>query len=378
VRQPRSDDDEPRELVRADPPAELSGPEAIAHLLDQSNREAAANRAQARELIKALEGVQRSQEYMGTALQEERARSKGLMALVILAPIVAAAGAWYVWRHVDDTRSEMDARLAQIAADAKTARAEDAANESDARATQVAADLEAVRRDLEASRGDLAAERKHLAEREAALTSAQNRADGAHTEIDALEFEVKSAKSKTGAAEARGAILETRIHQLQTELDAAKTKAAAPAPAAAAPATATSAVPSPSEAPTPVVKAAPSPPSAADVAAAEKARVVLNTLLGESGDAVRYQFTAVGGLGPRSLTGVKVVGTDDKGAVIRTIQAARAEVVCDEASGTVVIRFFDGKLLVGLIEAPFFDGTYGLIVRGDPKKWRSSGLDCVK
>jgi hypothetical protein len=137
-------------------------------------------------------------------------------------------------------------------------------------------------------------------------------------------------------------------------------------------------VPPPSDEKPVAVKVTPVAPSAADVAAAEKARVLLNTLLKESGDAVRYQFAAVGGLGTRSLTAVRLVGSDDKGNVVRTIQAARAEVVCDDASGSVVIRFFEGKLLVGLIEAPFFDGTYGLIVRGDPKKWRSSGLDCVK
>ena len=376
MKSPRSDDDSPHDLVRADQPAELAGPEAVARLLDQSNREAAANRAQARELIKALEGVQRSQEFLGTSLREERSRSKGLLVLAILAPIAAAAGAWYVWRHVDETKSEVDARFARLAAETQTARADAAANESDARTAQLAADLESIRRDLDASRDELVAERKHLADREAALTTAQGRADGAHSEIDALEFEVKSARSKTNAAEARGSILETRIHQLQADLDAAKEKAAAPAATAAPVAAPAAEAPAVVKAPEP--KPAPVKPSAADVAAAEKTRAILNTLLKESTDTVRYEFAAVGGLSNHVLTGVRVVGTDDKGVVIRTIEAARAEVVADDTSGSVVIRFSEGKLLVGAIEAPFFDGTYGLIVRGDPKKWRSSGLDCVK
>src|SRR5689334_15931822 len=118
------DDDEPaREIVRADgPTGDVGGAAALARVIDQSNREAAASRAQARELIKALEGVQRSQEYLGVALREERAKSRWLAALVLIAPLVAVAGGWYAWRHVDDVRSDLDGRIARLAEDEQAAR----------------------------------------------------------------------------------------------------------------------------------------------------------------------------------------------------------------------------------------------------------------
>src|SRR6185436_6116758 len=100
-----SDDDDPaREIVRAGAPTGDVGAAALARVIDQQNREAAAGRAQARELIKALEGVQRSQEFLGVALREERARSRWLTALLVAAPLVAGVGAWFVWRRVDSVR----------------------------------------------------------------------------------------------------------------------------------------------------------------------------------------------------------------------------------------------------------------------------------
>ena len=58
--------------------------------------------------------------------------------------------------------------------------------------------------------------------------------------------------------------------------------------------------------------------------------------------------------------------------------AGRAEIVVDSVSRCVVLRFYDGKLLIGGKSAPFFDGTYGLVVRGDPAKWRAAALSFVK
>jgi chaperonin cofactor prefoldin len=375
--EPDDDEEDGRELVRADVDPSLAGPAALAHLLDQSNREAAANRAQARELVKTLQGVQRSQEYLGTALREERSRSKALLALAILAPVLAAVGAWFVWRHVEDSRAELDLRVAQLAADAESARTSDAAKARDARVAELTEDLATVRRHLDESREELAAERKALAQREASLESAQGRADGARVEIGALEFEVKSAKSKTGAAEARADVYESRIKELELQLAQAKTAAAArPVPPAALPPAPPPAV----DAPKPPETKTAAPPLAVsgDPEAIAKTVAVLNTLLKDSGDTVHYQFAALGGIAGRALTDVRVVGTDEKGTVVRTIQAARAEIVPDDASGTVVLRFTEGKLIVGSKEAPFFGGTYGLIVRADPRKWRSSGLEFVK
>jgi hypothetical protein len=393
TRRPDQDDDADHDLVRAEAPMELAGPEALARIIDQSNREQAASRAQARELIKTLEGVQRSQEYLGEALRDERKKSRGLFVLLLLGPAVAAAGAWYVLRHVDDAKSDVERRVERLAADAQTARAEDAAKLQDGRAAQLAADVDALRRDLDGARESLAAERKHVVDREAALVAADTRSESAKTEIVALESEVKSARARQRTEEQRAELLESKLRAAQADLTA---KAAAP-PTAATAAPPTSAVP-PDSPPTTstssltapvVVSQAPvaaaeakaavaAAPPVADPAAADKARAALNALLKESGDAVRYEFSVVRAVAGRSLLDVVVVGADDQGNVMRSIQAGRAEIVVDSVSKSVVLRFYDGKLLIGTKSAPFFDGTYGLVVRGDPAKWRAAALSFVK
>jgi hypothetical protein len=383
-----ADDDDPRELARASPLRPLDGPEAVAHLLAQSNRESAANRAQARELIKALEGVQRSQEFLGVALREEKRRSRWLLALVILAPIAAAAGVWWVAARVDDVRTDVSDRMAKLASDEQAARAESAQRLRDVRIDELASDLAGLRTDLTASRDAAAAQERQLAQREAALAAAEGRTDSARTEIGALEFEVRSAKAKANAEQARAAQLEDRIKELQSELDARRKAPAQPAPAeaarpapppatdAAAPAAAASKAPSPEPKAAAAAAKAPAEP-ASDPAETEKVRRALNGLLREADDAVRYEIQALGGAAGRTLTALRVVGTDERGAVVRTIQAGRAEISIDTTTGSIVLRFVDGKLIVGTVEAPFFDGSYGVVVRGDAAKWKSAGLTCV-
>lgn len=371
----RSDEDEPLDIVQSGRPSDLSGPEAFAHVLDQSNREAAANRAQARELIKALSGVQRSQEYLGTALREERRRSRWLLALLALAPVAAGAGVWWIADRVDGVKSDIGSRLVRLAADEETARSALATRLEDARLAQLDGDLGALRHDLESTRVALDAERRQVADREKALAAVEGRAESARTEIGAMEWEVKSAKAKAAAQQARADILERRIGDMQAEIDA-RLKVPAPqpvgGPAASGPSSsaapdASAKEPKPAEKPTP-----------ADAATVEKARTLLNALLQETGEPVRYEFASIGAMGGGSLRDVRVVGSDDQGKVVRTILAARAEVVVERATGTVVLRFYEGRLILGAVEAPFFGGTYGLIVRGDAAKWRGLGLDCVK
>lgn len=377
----RADDlDEPQGIVPAGRASGLSGPEAVAHLLDQSNREAAANRAQARELIKALDGVQRSQEYLGTALREERRRSRWLVALLCLAPIAVGVAVWWMAGRVDDVRSDLHGRLARLALDEQAARSELATRLDDARLAQLDGDLGALRHDLDSAREALAAERLQVADREKALAAVETKADGARTEIGALEWEVKSAKAKASAQQARADLLEKRIKDMQAELDS-RLKAPVPQPVgeAAPPSSAAAATPA-GAAPeaVPAAKPVAEKPSPADTAAAEKARTLLNALLQETGEAVRYEFVSIGSAGGGSLHDVRVVGTDDRGNVARTVLATRAEVVVERATGSIVLRFYEGRLILGAVEAPFFGGTYGLIVRGDAAKWRGSGLDCVK
>lgn len=387
-------DDDPRDLVPSAPMRPLDGPEAVAHLLAQSNRESQANRAQARELIKALQGVQRSQEYLGVALREERRRSRWLLALVVLAPVAAGVGVWAMANRVDDVRTDMGEKLAKLSADEQAARSEAAERLRDTRIDELTADIAGLRTDLAASRDAAATQEKQIAEREAALKTAESRSDSARTEIGALEFEVRAAKSKASAEQARATQLEARIGDLQKQLETRKQEAtqaasapavrAAPAPAAAVPHAAVADVPpkppvaAPAEkkpaadATTPAVSA-----PASDPVETEKTRRALNALLKDAEDAVHYEIQALGGSVGKTLTALRVVGTDERGAVVRTILAARAEISIDAATGSVVLRFLDGKLIVGAVEAPFFDGSYGVVVRGNAGKWRASGLPCV-
>jgi hypothetical protein len=381
---PRDDDpdDDAHELVHAAPLRPMEGPEAVAHLLAQSNRESAANRAQARELIKALQGVQQSQEYLGVALREERRRSRWLLALVVLFPLAAGAAVWWMAARVDDVRSDVSDRIAKVAAEEQAARAAAAQGLRDAHIEQLTQDLSGLRGDLDASRVALLEQQKHLAERETALTAAEGRTDSARTEIGALEFEVTAARSKANAEQARSAQLENRIKELQAELDARRKAPSPPAPAetarlSAAPGDDKAAAPAPSPAAA-VAKPAPAREApASDAAETENIRRALNALLRDADDAVRYQIHALGGAAGRTLSALRVVGTDDRGVVVRTIQAARAEITIDASTGSIVMRFREGKLIVGTVEAPFFDGNYGLVVRGDAAKWKSAGLSCV-
>jgi hypothetical protein len=383
---PDSTGDDAHELLvpRASAP-DSPGAAALGHLLEQSNREAAANRAQARELVKALENVQRSHEYLGKALLDERRKSRWLALAFVLGPIAAAACVWLVWSRVDAMRADYDARLAKIAAEEQSAREAEAAKTSDGRIAELTGDLAALRRDLDGSREALESERRHVTDREAALAAAEGRGESARTEIGALEFEVKSSKAKANAEQGRANALETKIRELEASLTRTKPAdapaAASPAPSKAEPApdAAKTAGPVAVVAPAPAAappaekpKPAPAKPSPTEQADLDKAMSVINHLLAESGDTVLYRFESLGGIAGRTLVGVKVVGTDGSGSIVRTIIAERAEITTQPDTSSVVLRFTDGKLVVGAMEAPFFDGNYGLVVHGDAAQWKAA------
>jgi cytoskeletal protein RodZ len=376
--------DERRDLARSAAggvPAEIAAQGALAHLIEQSNREAAANRAQAREMVRALEGVQKSHEYLGTALRREQRRSRWLLASLALAPVAVVAVGWLVWRQVDAWRAEMDGRLADLTASQSAARAADTERRANVRTAEIESDLVALRNDLAVSREAIDSDRRALAEREQALAAANARGEGARSEIAGLESQVRAKEAKANAEAARAAAMERRVEELEEEL-AARTRPAPPPLAAAAPPAGPPGEAGDPTAPPPsaaVTAAAAAPPTpAAPAEAVERTRAVLNDLLGRSTDPVRYRVESLGGLAGRTLLDVRVVGSDAGGEVLRSIEARRADVTVDPATSSVVLRFLDGHLEVGRLRAPFFDGTYGLVLQGDAARWRASGLATVK
>ena len=72
-----------------------------------------------------------------------------------------------------------------------------------------------------------------------------------------------------------------------------------------------------------------------------------------------------------------MVGRDDSGTVVRTVEGGRAEIRVTPEDG-VRLRFVDGHLLVGGRRSPFFDGAYSLVLEGPSEPWRTSGLPCVR
>ena len=94
-------------------PAALTGRDGVglARWLEQSHRDAAAGRAQTRELVRTLEQVRDAHEYVGKALRDEQSRNRRLTAALVLAPVLAGLLVWGVWTQLESLRSDLGERV---------------------------------------------------------------------------------------------------------------------------------------------------------------------------------------------------------------------------------------------------------------------------
>jgi hypothetical protein len=394
----------------------------LATVLDQQNRESSANRAQARELVRAVEGLAKAHEYLGKELAAERGRSRLLWAAVLAVPLVVAG--LLVWsgksgdeelarlrddvaRDIQDVRDKDAAREKEAARTAAQAAA--TRSEFEGRLEQASKDADSLRTDLDAARSELAGERRTREAKETEQAARIADADRERSELTALRAEAGALREIAGAERARADDL-ARAFAAAAK---ANREAEGGVKTASPPATADADAPPPPakprdealppregegrrpEAPGPGAagegarapgSAASSAPEARDAPAdtavrdpgdLERIRTKINGLLEGATGAARYLVETLSGVTGTDLLGVRVVGRDANGRVLRTVEADHLEISV-LADGGVRLRFTDGHLLVGDRRAPFFDGAYTLALGGSAEPWRNAGLSCVK
>lgn len=401
-------DPEPREVLDAEieePTASLvslddaelaaMGPQALAlevhrtqralvTALEQGHREAAASRAQARELIRSLDRIQRTQEYLGTTLRDERRRARWLTAVMLLAPLAAAALVWAAWVRYESGQERLHTELV-AALERPTPGASEAATPparppavvvEDGRVDALRTDLDRLKGELGASQDELEQERERARERESRLSGRLRETERELGEVAGLRSELERVRERAAAEAARSDRLERDLERSER---GEPTSVAQPVAGGAA---------KPREEP---VAAKPAPGSAGDEVpgdevpgavreedALETLRGRLNGLLGKAHGAVRYEFESLGGASGGQLVDVRVTGRDSDGLAIRSIEAPLAEVSVDRRKRRALLRFSDGHLIVGKTRAPFFEGSYGLLIDVEPEAWRRSGLTVVR
>jgi len=389
---------------------------AVAHWLEQSHRDAAAGRAQARELVRTLEQVRDAHEYIGRALRNEQGRNRRLTAALALAPLLAGLLVWGIWSQLDALRSDLSEQVAGVAdGQADLRRTQDGLAQGEAAAAERTR-ADALEAELARLRGDLDGERRENARRDEARaveTTALRARLAVSTEesaeAQALRAQLKAMRSRTGVEAARTAELERDVRRLERELGAVnagnrgapgspsgRAETAAPprkvnatpeeSPGAAGAAgAATTPVPVPASAAAANVAEDESPPGPDPAAGAVRrpadlARIKkeLNRLLALSADDVGYRLDMVGGVRGETLLDIRISGVDSRGRVVRTLEAPTATVKVRADEGDVLVDMRDGHLLLAGRRAPFFDGRYTLVVASDTGAWRTSGLTCVK
>jgi len=382
-------------LAQALPEGALAGPRVLSELLHQSHREAGASRAQARELVRAVTELRDAHEFLGAELLRERRRGRWLLAVLALAPVLAAAVVWALWLRIDSVRERHDDALAaldaaqdeervkilEVAHGAHTAALEE-------RVTGAQENLDAARYDLSAARDEarlseevLERDRRSFAEREREWLERIGRLERTGGEVVGLRAQLEALRDRSGAEAARADALEREL----------RSRERVPVPVAPPPSTAPrEAV---SRAATPRVRPVvpPRAEAAGDSAAPpqfpsavrskdelERISSSLNGLLELTpGDAL-HRVTELGGVSGKELLEVVLEVRDRAGALIRTIEAPRAGVMVDTRRGTVLLTFLDGYLARGELRAPFFRGRYALVLDTDTGRWRRSGLTCVE
>lgn len=383
----------------------------LATVLDQQSRDAAANRAQARALVQAVEGLAKSHEFLGMELREERGRARSLLAALVFVPLaVIVAGAFVAWSlwdsdaRLETFRSSVDRDLAALRArDDGGARIESLRKEYADRIAATDADAAAVRTDLDATRAALAGERSAREARDREVAARLADAERDRADIGGLRSELASVRDVAGAERARADDLARRLAEAAR---AAKPRPEATSPAAA-PAVPSPPPPVPWKSPPaqdvpPVAPAAPpdvpsagtsadppapprpaaelppaAPPASRDPADLARIRTKLNRLLEGVTGAARYEVESLAGASGSELLDVRIVGRDDGGRTLRTVSARRAEITVG-AEGGVRMRFVDGRIEVGERSVPFFDGAYTIALEGTAEPWRKSGLTCVR
>ena len=352
---------------------------ALAAALERQAEDAAVARAHLRELIRAVDGLAQTQEYLGVALRGERRRNRLLLACAVLVPLVLGAAAWGLWqefrasdRRIDEVRTALDAELRTVRERHAGERESALRAAYEERVARLEEDASTARTDLDAARRTLGDERTDRAAREKDATERLARAERELAELAAYRAEVRTLRDALGAERSRSDTLTKALAERPPSPPPPPSESAATATEATAPA-ANGAPRSPAVPPvSPSRRAASTAPE--DLA---RIRDLLNGLLDGATGAARYRVETLGGVSGYELHDLRVVGRDTDGEVLRTIEASRAEIVV-AASGAVRWRFRDGHLVVGERRAPFFDGSYALSLESRFEAWRDSGLTCVR
>ena len=267
---------------------------------------------------------------------------------------------------------------------------------------------------MEQTQKALAAETEARRSLAAAAAEAQAQAEKDRRELDIARADLRSLDRLAGAEKARADALARALADAARQPDPLPAPTRTPAPATsgasartadpppvaptASPPVAPTAVPTAPTAPTssatpgpaplpppiahPAVPAVPTPPAVSPSASREPAdlervRTTVNQLLEGTSGAARYQIEAMDGVSGQDLLGLRVVGRDESGRTLRTIEAPSGEIRVGE-DGTVRLLFRDGQLVVGGRRAPFFDGAYSVRLTSTAAAWKASGLTCVR
>lgn len=374
----------------------------VGGLLEQQARDAQAARAQARAVVEAIEGLAKSHEFLGIQLREERARSRWLVVALGVVPVLLGGALFAVWLSGRDDdaaraaeRADIDGRLRTLQTELARDQVGELRSAFEERTKSLAADADATRTDLERARRVLDEEREARRRADAAAAERQAQAERDRRELEGMRSDLRSLNELAGAERARAdALAKALIEAARGEPRTAGGQGGPTAPAASpapAPATVpasppvrrpTPAEPGPATLPSPRVPATPPAPPPVPAATRDPGDLAtvadrINVLLDGATGAAKYRLEGIEGISGYDLLGVRLVGRDAAGEILRTVVAPKAEIVV-AADGAIRIACRDGHVFVSDRQIPFFDGVYALRLTGTASAWRQSGLNCVR